>query len=88
MTEIKIYTATIEVVFEAYEKENPRLIAKHMAEYFNFMRGANLYSSGELISELGSVRLVRSGGGRTISKVLGGGRWQRRLGRRGARHRL
>jgi len=55
MTRTKTYIATIEVTFEAHEKENPRLIAKHMAEYFNYMRGANLYSSGEL----GRVRLVQ-----------------------------
>ncbi len=61
----KTYTAAIEVTFEVHEKENPRAIAKHMAEYFNYMRGANLYSSGELER----VRLVQCGGaGKNISK--------------------
>lgn len=64
MEQPKTYIATIEVTFEIHEKENPRLIAKHMAEYFNYMRGANLHSSGEL----GQVRLVQNGERRTISK--------------------
>ena len=54
MTRIKTYIATIKVIFEAHEKENPRTIAKHMADYHNGMRGANLYTYGvmeELITE-------------------------------------
>ena len=46
MTPIKTYTATIKVTFEAHEKENPRAIAKHMADYYNGMRGANLHAYG------------------------------------------
>ncbi|MEK7117122.1 MAG: hypothetical protein AAB837_03085 [Patescibacteria group bacterium] len=46
MTQIKTYTATIKVTFDAYEKENPRLIAKGMADYYNGTRGANLYIYG------------------------------------------
>ena len=46
MTPIKTYTATIKVTFEAYEKENPRVIAKYMADYHNGMRGANLHVYG------------------------------------------
>lgn len=43
MTPTKTYTATIKVTFEAYENENPRVIAKHIADCCNGMRGANLY---------------------------------------------
>lgn len=64
MAQIKTYTATIEVTFETHEDENPRAIAKHMAEYFNCMRGANLYSSGEL----GQVKLVQNGVWRSTSR--------------------
>ena len=46
MTPIKTYTATIKVTFEAHKKENPRTIAKHMADYYNGMRGANLHAYG------------------------------------------
>ena len=48
MTAIKIYTATIKVIFEAHEKENPRLIAKDMANIHNGTRGANLCVYGVL----------------------------------------
>ena len=44
MTAIKTYTATIKVIFEAHEKEIPRLIAKDMANVLNGTRGANLYT--------------------------------------------
>lgn len=44
MTPIKTYTAIIKVTFETHEKENPRAIAKHMADYHNGMRGANLHT--------------------------------------------
>ena len=46
MTAIKTYTATIKVIFEAHEKEIPRLIAKDMANVLNGTRGANLYTYG------------------------------------------
>lgn len=46
MAPIKTYTATIKVTFEAHEKENPRVIAKHLADYHNGMRGANLHAYG------------------------------------------
>lgn len=46
MTLIKTYTATIKVTFEAHEKENPRTIAKYMADYYNGMRGVNLHAYG------------------------------------------
>ena len=46
MTQIKTYTATIKITFEVHKKENPRVIAKQMADYYNGMRGANLYSYG------------------------------------------
>lgn len=61
MDQIKAYTATIEVTFETCDDENPRSIAKDMAEYFNYMRGANLHSSGELKQ----VRLFQNGGRRS-----------------------
>lgn len=48
MTPIKTYTATIKVTFEVYEKENPRAIAKYMADYHNGMRGANLHIYSEV----------------------------------------
>lgn len=48
MAPIKTYTATIKVTFEAHEKENPRSIAKYMADYHNGMRGANLYAHSVL----------------------------------------
>jgi len=48
MTSIKTYTATIKVTFEAHGKENPRLIAKDMANVHNGMRGANLYTYGTM----------------------------------------
>lgn len=53
MTPIKTYTTTIKVTFEAHEKENPRSIVKHMADYHNGMRGANLhtYSTVETLIE-------------------------------------
>ena len=54
MTQIKTYSATIKVTFDAHEKENPRAIAKRMADCYNGMRGANLYT----YSELGPVRFV------------------------------
>lgn len=44
MTAIKTYTATIKVTFETHKKENPRAIAKYMADYHNGMRGANLHT--------------------------------------------
>ncbi len=44
MMPIKTYAATIKVIFEAYAKENPRLIAKNMADCHNGMRGANLHA--------------------------------------------
>lgn len=44
MTPIKTYTATLKVTFEVHEKENPREIAKYMADYHNGMRGANLHT--------------------------------------------
>lgn len=46
MTPIKTYTTTIKVTFEVNEKENPRAIAKRMADYYNGMRGANLHAYG------------------------------------------
>ena len=64
MEQPKTYVATIEVTFEAYEKENPRSIAKYMAESHSGMRGANLYSYGEL----GQVRLFQNGTKKTTSK--------------------
>ena len=48
MNKIKTYTATIKVIFEAHKKENPRLIAKDMANIHNGTRGANLYVYGVL----------------------------------------
>lgn len=48
MSPIKTYTATIKVTFDAHEKENPREIAKYMADYHNGMRGANLYAYSAL----------------------------------------
>lgn len=53
MTPIKTYTAIIKVTFEAHEKENPRSIAKYMADYYDGMRGANLhvYSTVEKLTE-------------------------------------
>jgi len=48
MNKIKTYTATIKVIFEAHEKEIPRLIAKDMANVHSGTRGANLYTYGEL----------------------------------------
>ena len=68
MKQPKTYTATIEVTFETHGKENPRSIAKHMANYFNGTRGANLYSYGEL----GRVRLVQNGERRTTSPTSSG----------------
>ncbi len=50
MATIKTYTATIKISFEAHEKENPRIIAKNIANYFNSMRGANLHTYGEIES--------------------------------------
>ena len=44
MMPIKTYTATIKITFETHEKENPRLIAKDMANIHNGTRGANLYT--------------------------------------------
>lgn len=64
MEQPKTYTATIEVTFEAYEEENPRSIARYMADSHNGMRGVNLYVYGEL----GQVRLVRNGERRSISR--------------------
>ena len=48
MVLIKTFTATIKITFDAHEKENPRLIAKSMANHHNGMRGANLYSYGKV----------------------------------------
>lgn len=48
MMPIKTYTATIKVTFEAHEKENPRAIAKHIADCHNGMRGANLHAYGAI----------------------------------------
>jgi len=48
MASIKTYIATIKITFETHEKENPRAIAKNMADCFNNMRGANLHSYGEI----------------------------------------
>ena len=44
----KTYTATIEVTFDAWEDENPRAIARNIADSFDGMRGANLYADGVL----------------------------------------
>lgn len=67
----KTYVATIEVTFEVSEKENPRSIAKHIADSHNGMRGANL----RVYSELGQVRLVRNlGGRRSVLTRLGWGK--------------
>ncbi|MDP2655238.1 MAG: hypothetical protein Q8P17_01620 [bacterium] len=46
MDQIKAYTATIEVTFETYGDENPRTIAKYLADSHNGMRGANLHMCG------------------------------------------
>ncbi|MDP3965475.1 MAG: hypothetical protein Q8Q13_01620 [bacterium] len=54
MESIKTYTATIKVTFEAHEGENPRAIAKDIANFHNGMRGANLRTygvMGKLIEE-------------------------------------
>lgn len=48
MTQIKTYIATIKITFDVHRKENPRVIAKHMASFYNGMRGANLHSYGEM----------------------------------------
>lgn len=48
MISIKTYTATIKVTFEAHKRENPRAIAKYMADYYNGMRGANLHTYSEI----------------------------------------
>lgn len=44
MTSIKTYTATIKITFDAHKKENPRAIARYMADYHNGMRGVNLHT--------------------------------------------
>jgi len=44
----KTYVATIEVIFYVWEDENPRAIARGIAESFNCTRGANLYVDGVL----------------------------------------
>lgn len=46
MTPTKTYTAIIKVTFETHKKENPYIIAKYMADYYNGMRGANLHAYG------------------------------------------
>ncbi|MEK7664211.1 MAG: hypothetical protein AAB340_02105 [Patescibacteria group bacterium] len=46
MTQIKTYTTTIKITFDVHADENPRKIAKKMANYYNGMRGVNLYSYG------------------------------------------
>lgn len=48
MPKIETYTATIKIIFDVYERENPRAIAEHMADYYNCMRGANLYTCGTI----------------------------------------
>jgi len=48
MTQTKTYAATIQITFETLEGENPRSIAKDMANIHNGTRGANLYVYGEL----------------------------------------
>lgn len=48
MERTKTYIATIKVTFEIHEKENPRAIAKYMADYYNGTRGANLYAYSTL----------------------------------------
>lgn len=48
MTKIKTYIATIKITFETLGNENPRVIAKNIANTYNCMRGLNLHSCGEL----------------------------------------
>jgi len=48
MTKIKTYVATIKLTFETLGSENPRIIAKDIANTYNCMRGLNLHSYGEL----------------------------------------
>ena len=48
MTKIKTYVATIKLTFETLGSENPRIIAKDIANTHNCMRGLNLHSYGEL----------------------------------------
>jgi hypothetical protein len=48
MTKIKTYVATIKITFEIVGSENPRVIAKNIANTCNCMRGLNLHSYGEL----------------------------------------
>lgn len=50
MTPIKTYTATIKVTFETHKKENPRNVAKYMADSHSGMRGANLHAYGVMES--------------------------------------
>lgn len=68
MKPIKTYTATIKVTFEIHKEENPRVIAKHMADYYNGMRGANLhvYGAVENIAEENHEKHITNG--RTIRK--------------------
>lgn len=47
-TKIKTHVATIKVTFETLAGENPRAIAKNIANTYNCMRGLNLHSYGEL----------------------------------------
>ncbi len=44
----KTYVATIDVIFDVWDDEKPRAVARRMANHFNGMRGANLYSDGVL----------------------------------------
>ena len=48
MEQPKTYIAIIEVTFDAWDDENPRVIAREMASHFSDLRGANLYSDGLL----------------------------------------
>lgn len=58
MEQPKTYTATIEVTFEISEGENPRAIAKDMANIYNYMRGANLRACGVMKKLTEETRLV------------------------------
>jgi len=46
MVQIKTYVATLKIIFDALESENPRVIAKNMTNTLNSMRGSNMYADG------------------------------------------
>ncbi|MDP2632791.1 MAG: hypothetical protein Q8P25_03650 [Candidatus Curtissbacteria bacterium] len=74
MTPIKTYTATIKVTFEVHKKENPRAIAKYMANCFNGMREVNLHAYGVM------EKLIEETNGQNCEKKLLRGRPQSHRG--------